>query len=358
MNGSEELLEDAVGLSPLWMITQEPAINDLVLYLQSAKEQLIKNPSEAFKLTFSKQQIADVRDSFSTMIREGEKNLHILCHLFAQRYFSSFQLQSVVVGEIPSNLERFTLVQNIQTADLLALTDLDQGNRQLSQIKINDGLQWVKPNLAANVIEYLPHEIGELKIHRIISRIKAEEEIWNKVTDEIFNLDSLVAKDKELKQYSRFVKDIFGIKFVVSSVEDVYKLQESISQVEFNTEELAKFGLLKIDEIGKLQLLEVKNYLNDSYRKETGWEAMKSVASWCSKTFEIQIQPLPNFLYEREGLTKESHRGFKTTRETIRNTVAQKIPLFSYYRDLLKWLFMGSISEPPQFKNVTIELSA
>ncbi len=358
MNIPGDLTEQTDKFSPLWMITQEPAINDLVLYLQAAKEQLINSPSEIHKLSFSRQQITDVRDSFSSMIREGEKNLHILCHLFANRYFSSFQLQSVVVGGIPSNQERFTLVQNIQTSDLLALTDLDQGNKQLNQIKINDQQQWVKPNLVANVIEYLPLEIGDLNIHKMISRIKAEEEIWNKVTDEIFQLDSLVAKDKELRKFSRYVKDIFGIKFVVSSVEDVYRLQESISQLEFSAEELAVHGLLKIEDNSKPYIIEVKNYLNDNYQKQTGWEAIKSVVSWGSKTFEIQIQPLPNFLYEREGLTKESHRGFKTTRETIRNTVAEKIPLFSYYRDLLKWLFMEGKNNPPQFKNVEIELSA
>jgi hypothetical protein len=137
---------------------------------------------------------------------------------------------------------------------------------------------------------------------------------------------------------------------------NVIMKQKSIEDIEFNAQELAQFGLLKIDDVASLQLLEVKNYLNDSYRKETGWEAIKSVLRWSAKTFEVQIQPLPNFLYEREGLTKESHRGFKTTRESIRNSVAQKIPLFSYYRDLLKWLFNGELNEPPIFKKVQIEI--
>ena len=41
-------------------------------------------------------------------------------------------------------------------------------------------------------------------------RIKAEEEIWNKVVDEIFEVDSLVERDKELRHLSRYVKKFPG----------------------------------------------------------------------------------------------------------------------------------------------------
>ena len=49
----------------------------------------------------------------------------------------------------------------------------------------------------------------------MISRIKAEEEIWNKVCDEIFRIDELLERDKKLRALSRYVKDVFGVKVVV-----------------------------------------------------------------------------------------------------------------------------------------------
>ena len=77
---------------------------------------------------------------------------------------------------------------------------------------------------------------------------------------------------------------------------------------------------------------------------------------WNGKTFEIQIQPLSNFLREREQLTTESHSGFKAQREQVRDEIAHKIPLFKFYRDLLRWLFSEQSGAPPRFKGVQVLL--
>jgi hypothetical protein len=263
-------------------------------------------------------------------------------------------MQSVVVGEGASKQERFTIVQPLSEEELLSVIDLDLGTRQLREIKMFDGESWVTPALIANVVDYQPMEISTLGIHRITSRIKAEEEIWNKVVDEIFNLDTIVSRDKDLRRYSRYVKDIFGVKFVVARMEDVYRLQTRLTELSFSELDLAKVALDRDESTESLSFIEVKNYLNNSYRKQSGWEALKSVVVWSGKTFELQIQPLSNFLYERESLTKESHSGFKATREDIREKVANRIPLFGFYRDLLKWLFLNPQLEPPTFPGVSV----
>ena len=72
--------------------------------------------------------------------------------------------------------------------------------------------------------------------------------------------------------------------------------------------------------------------------------------------FEIQIQTLSNFLHERERLTTQSHTGFKLKREDVRDKVSAQIPLFSFYRQLLKWLFLNMSAEPPAFPGVKIVL--
>ena len=68
------------------------------------------------------------------------------------------------------------------------------------------------------------------------------------------------------------------------------------------------------------------------------------------------MQPLSNFLHERERLTRESHQGFKATRERIRDEVAQRIPLFGFYRALLKWLLLDPTGEPPTHEGVEVLL--
>ena len=209
----------------------------------------------------------------------------------------------------------------------------------------------------ANVVEYQPAEPNRYKIQKLVSRIKAEEEIWNKVADEIFDLDSLVRRDKKISHLSPFVKDVFGIKIVVWMPGDVTPLHNALCEVTWNPETLLAHQVPIEASTEKIHFIETKNYLGQAERKASRWEAYKSVVHWWEKTFEIQIQPLRNYHHEREYLTKESHEGFKARRESLRNQIAAQIPLFGFCRDLLKWLFMAeSHVAAPGFPGVSIQI--
>ena len=69
---------------------------------------------------------------------------------------------------------------------------------------------------------------------------------------------------------------------------------------------------------------------------------------------EVQVQPLWNYHQEREYLTRESHAGFKERREALRNQIARTVPLFGFYRDLLRWLFLSPAEPAPTFESVEI----
>jgi hypothetical protein len=188
------------------------------------------------------------------------------------------------------------------------------------------------------------------------SRIKAEEEIWNKVVDEIFDLDSIVIRDKELRHLSRYVKDIFGIKIVVGEMDDIYEVQEKLKTISWPDEMLAKLWIEPSESARMLHFVEEKDYLAHSRRKLTGWEAVKSVVIWAGKTFEIQIQSLRTFLRERELLTSESHISFKANRAQVRSQVAKQIPLFGFYQEMLAWLFLNPDGPPPRHRRVRLHL--
>src|SRR5262249_1175826 len=149
-------------------------------------------------------------------------------------------LDSIVIGEVPSTRERFTLSHRIEPSDLYSHTDLDLGTRQLQRFRVHDGARFQQPMLVANVVEYQPRAMGRFAVHKLVSRIKAEEEIWKKVVDEIFNLDSLVNRDKQLRELSRFVKDVFGIKFIVDEVDDVTRMQEAVRDLNLTDAELVR----------------------------------------------------------------------------------------------------------------------
>jgi ppGpp synthetase/RelA/SpoT-type nucleotidyltranferase len=341
--------------SPLWMVSQEPLLNDLVSYLDKIKEGLQGNPNVKCHMRFSRGHIKLCRAAFDRMIRKGEEGLHRLCELLCETYVGRYQLQSVVIGEVPTTGERFTLTQLLSPGDLYSTIDLDLGNRQLRKLQYFDGVGWVCPNLVANVVEYQPTQPNEKGIQKIISRIKAEEELWNKVVDEIFGLDLLVKRDKELRHMSKYVKDIFGIKLVVGGVQEAARLHEALSTLRWETARLAALGLSVNETQASLRFIETKDYLH-TQNKESGWEAIKSVVVWGGRMFEIQVQPLSNFWREREHLTKESHAGFKSRREQVREQIAQHLPLFGFYQKLLKWLFQNLDGPVPSFPGVAVEL--
>lgn len=347
---------DSTPDSPLWMVTTEPILNELFIQLQQLWRELMEHPMAHHELQLSRSHLEEARLAFANMILHGEEKLHRLCQLICDSFVTSYQMQSVVIGEVESTKERFTVTQSVSAQDLYITTDIDLGKRQLSKLRVFDGRNWSTANLVANMVDYQPTEVNPYNIHKIISRIKAEQEIWNKVVDEIFDLDSIVVRDKQLRHLSRYVKDVFGIKIVVGNLDDVHKVHLALMDLTWPDEALSKFEIEPTPENRGLHFVEVKDYLTPSRQKHTGWEALKCVVRWSDKTVEIQIQPLGNFLYERELLTQESHTSFRANREQVRNQVAEQIPLFRFYRDLLRWLFLYPDEPPPVYPGVTLSL--
>ncbi|MDP1826237.1 MAG: hypothetical protein Q8L48_23420 [Archangium sp.] len=342
-------------VSPLWMVSQAPALNELVMALKRARNEL-EAGTFGGRLVFSRAALTQARAEFGAMIRRGEKDLHHLAGLLAPELLGAFALRSSAIGEIERTRERFTLTVDVSEEDVASSTDLDLGTRILARLAIADHRGWMRAALVSNVVEYEPAGPTPLNVYRILTRIKAEEEIWNKVVDELFDLDSIVLRDKQLRHLGRYVKDVFGIKVVVGAEEDAYRLQEHFAGLAFTQERLAARGLPTDASYQRLEFVETKDYLKNPSRKQSGWSALKSVVHWAGRTFEIQVQPLSNFLHERERLTRESHASFKTTRERVRDEVAERLPLFGFYRALLRWLFLDPSSEAPIHEGVDVVL--
>jgi hypothetical protein len=342
--------------SPLWMVSQAPHLNALVVALQRHREALDAGQGGE-RLAFSRAEVARARAEFSDMIRRGERDLHLLASLLAERFLGSVQRRSVVIGEIERTRERFTLTLDVTEEEVIGTTDIDLGNRVLARLAIADHRGWLRAALISNVVEYEADAPNPDSVYRLLTRIKAEEEIWNKVADEIFELDRLVLRDKQLRHLGRYVKDVFGVKVVVGTAAEAERLQKVIQTLRFDDAALVARKLPLTEEHRALQFIEVKNYLETESRKRSGWSAMKSVVAWAGRTFEVQVQPLSNFLHERERLTRESHASFKSTRERVRDEIAARMPLFGFYRSLLRWLFVDPSEAPPIHEGVEVVLT-
>lgn len=343
--------DDLTTTSPLDLVTRDPEVHAFLRELSEGRDRILADPDSEHVLSIGKQRIRQVREGFNIAIRRGEATLHRLCEsLVAELMDEACDKQAVVIAETPGTGERIRLEHHITDDALYGKTDLALGMSVLERVRFKGLAGWVQPRLVASFVEYHPLQAGDPVIHKIVSRIKAEEEVWNKVVDELFDLDAVVARDKKLSRYSRFVKDVFGVKLVVGSEDDAVRVHQWLEQA---CEDPLVFH--SVAETGEpVRMVETKDYLSDG--KDSGWAALKSVVTAAGQTIEVQIQPLDNHVRELQRLTEVSHTAFKARREQVRDEVARAIPLFGYYRELLRWMFQEPLGFPPEMNGVRVEL--
>jgi hypothetical protein len=341
--------------SPLYMAMHDPVLHQFISYLAEKRLEQESHPDLHVRIELSRTFMNQVRDTFKQNIIDGERHLHIMSHVLGKRLLDGgYELHSNVIGVLPGGEKRpFLIRERITRETLFSHTDLDLGNQMLGKFRYRTGEEWAPLELSANFVEYIPLGRTTSGVNRITSRVKAEEELWNKVADEIFGVDGLVERDKHLRQYSKYIKDIFGLKIVCeddAACLRVHRLLEELragecdmsteggaateSGVEPRTDPNARF----------LDFVETKDYLTcePSQMKKTGWKALKSVVRWQNQLLEIQVQPLANYYLELDHMSGPSHRSFKLLRDTVRGEIARGLPLYGFYRELLRMLFLDS----------------
>lgn len=355
--------------SPLLLAMNSPVLHEFIAYLAHKKNEQEANPDAHLTIELSRDFVQKVRDAFKQDILHGEKRLHLLAHLLSSIVLEGhFELHSNVIGFLPDEESRQFLIRERISRDILfSVTDIDLGNHMLDNFRYQKDRSWVPLQLAANFVEYIPLGHPSSGVNRLTSRVKAEEELCNKVADEIFLLDELVARDKQLRQYSKFVKDIFGIKIVCEDEATCFAVHESLKNLTVaaidpeRSAALAEMGMPPSEDTAQplLAFIETKDYLtcDESKMKRTGWKALKSVVEWNDCLFEIQLQPLSNYYLELDHMAGPSHRSFKFTRDTLRDEVSKRIPLYGLYRELLRLMFVES-SVSFERENVSVVVTA
>lgn len=330
--------------SPLFMVIDEPVLHQFMSMLTERKNELEANPGRKLTFEFSRSYLDSVRQAFKNQILKGENNLHQLAHLLSSCFFKNkFELHSNVIGVLPDSTRPFLIRERLTREMLFSETDLDLGNHMLNNFRYNHDSQWKSLVLSANFVEYLPTIRGTQGINRITSRVKAEEEIWNKVTDEIFQIDQLLRRDKQLQQYSKYVKDVFGVKIVCETDEFCRSVHNTLEQDGLTQLSWLARSRNFMNKVSPVEFLETKDYLfcPPEQKKKTGWQAIKSVVRWQDHMFEIQFQPLVNYYMELDHMSEPSHKSFKLNRDMFRQELSRSIPLYGFYRSLLQMIFLN-----------------
>jgi len=355
--------------SPLFMITNDPVIHQLISLLAAGKREQEEAPGRPIRIELSRSLIASVKETFRLRILRGELNLHLASNVLASHFLGhDCELHSNVIGMLPGAESRPFLIRERITSEILfSQTDLDLGNLMVGKFRYQASEGWAPLSLAANFVEYIPPRDVGTGVNRITSRVKAEEEVWNKVTDELFSVDELLLRDKHLHQFSKFIKDVFGIKIVCENEKACMRVHEHLRGLtagECDWSVLKRFDIPAFDPVRGgsdrplLEFIETKNYLtcDISRMKKTGWKALKSVVRWNGELLEIQVQPLDNYYLELDHMAGPSHNSFKLVRDALRRQVAERFPLYGFYRDLLQCIFLdGEI--PPTLAEVSLVMT-
>lgn len=351
------------------MVMNDPVMHRLIAYVAARKSEQEANPNHAIRIELSRSLVAEANESFRQRILKGELNLHLAAQSLASFFLGeNADLHSTVIGVLPGEGSRpFLIRERITRTMLFSQTDLDLGNQMVSKFRYLGPEGWSRLGLAANFVEYLPVARPAVRVNRITSRVKAEEELWNKVADELFGIDELIRRDKHLRQFSKYVKDVFGIKIVCEDEQACLQVHESLQMLASGDcgGEVSDQPAAGPDrapsaawERPLLEFLETKDYLtcDPSAMKRTGWKAIKSVVKWNEELLEIQIQPLDNYYLELDHMSGPSHSSFRLLRESFRQEVAARIPLYGFYRNLLRGIFQDG-DVPYRFGNASVVIT-
>jgi len=356
--------------SPLSLLIRDRRTNGLLEQLANQLQALRASEATGAAtpvLTLSRAEVDYCRQQWEAGVLRGEHRLYDLAMLLTRRLTGSPRVElvaRVLVGpreeEETAELPRIVIEERITLQDLKRVTDYSLANRIARHYlyRPRHEAPFGKLYARASFLELRPlGQADDALATRVLTRVKANEQIWNKVCDALFDIDSILKRDKILNPRSKYIKDVFGIKILTTRRADSYAVDAALANTSFTEAELATLGITWAPADARLELLEHKDYLSvpPDRRKKTGWEALKNVYRWSGHLFETQIQTEANYFLEVIDLTDTSHRTFEMQRRRMRWEIEERIPHYRDMRRVLKYIFRNDpdkIVEPPPWLRV------
>ncbi len=298
-------------------------------------------------LVLQEDEILYARSQWEDAVLLGEQRLHDLATLWAWGLFGTrrLELAARIIASPKREVEsrRITIEETLSREELHQMSDQRLAARIARRYRYRSrgrGAAFDKLLARASFLELRPLELGpSAHVTRLMTRVKLDDQIWNKVADLFFDIDELLERDKLLGPLSKYVKDVFGLKLLTMKREAAYAVADDIDRLEFGAEDLELLGIPKAD--SKVDLIETKDYLAlpPEQKKKTGWEALKNVYRWCGQVFEVQIQTEANYFLETHDLSDTSHHTFHMKRDELRSSLDERVPHYKDLRLVLKTLF-------------------
>lgn len=337
--------------SPLGLLLYNDRTNRLLAQLSGHLDELRKGTAK--ELTLNEQELDYARNQWEEAVLKGERQLHALAGLLAERLTGTQNLQPVarIVAGPKVEIEqgaRIVIEETVSRERLMSTTDFGLSTDLVNAYRYRPqgSDDYERLYARASFLEFRPLTATENSLAaRVMTRVKANDSIWNKVCDALFDIDNLVERDKILNPRSKYIKDVFGIKVLTHHQESSYAAEEALNQMSFTAAELSDVGGNPFGT--RLELIERKDYLGGDprFHKQTGWRAIKNVYRWCDALFEVQFQTEQNYFLEVHDLSDASRRTFDMQRRQLRWDLEDKVNHYADYRRLLKAIFTTDEAE-------------
>ncbi len=340
---------NAPWLSPLALMVRDERTQRVLNALSGQLEAMRRATRDGTStpvLTLQGDDIDHVRHQWELEILRGEHRLYALGILLARELLGARRLQLVArIVASPAKetgAARLVIEETLTREELERYTDHSLAIRIARRYRYRRGHRnpFGKLIIRASFLEIRPLEAGTGALaSRVMTRVKADEQVWNKVCDAFFDIDALVRRDKLLNQSSKYIKDVFGIKVLTADRDASYRVHKRLEGLEFKESDLEELGCAEAPR--SMQLIETKDYiaLPPEQKKRTGWEALKNVYRWHGHVFEMQIQTEANYYLEASDLSDTSHRTFEMQRMALRRALDAQVPHYREFREVLKVLF-------------------
>jgi len=232
------------------------------------------NGKTADELVLSREEMGYVRGQWEEIVLRGEQKLHALASVLSEGLLRTENIQRVarvVAGqkeEIETTDSRIVIEEFISPEQLAHTTDYrlaaEIARRYMYRPHGEEEFSSIYPR--ASFLEFRPLELGEGSVAtRVITRVKANDAIWNKVTDALFDIDAVISRDKILNTKSKYVKDVFGIKILVGNTRDCYAVESQLDDMDL-TPVFPNHG--QPQALNQLELIERKDYLRGDGQKK------------------------------------------------------------------------------------------
>lgn len=338
----------AIGPSPIALMIQDERINRVLVRLADQLDALRAAETQGHNaplLLLSREEMAYVRETWERHVLEGEQRLYTFATMLAIALTGTPRLQRVarvVAGpkeEYETGESRIVIEEFLSRERLEKSTDYGLAESIVNRYRYrqNETDPFGSIYARASFLEFRPLEMGEdFSATRVMTRVKANDSMWNKVCDALFDIDNVVARHKILNAKTKYVKDVFGIKILTTHAEQSYLVEELLEAMCFEPELLAEFNVPP--SANSMELIERKDYLSAA-TKQTGWKAIKNVYRFGQHFFEIQIQTEANYFAEISDLSSTSHRTFDMQRRHLRWALEKQLPHYREFRHLLRGIF-------------------